>query len=246
MNEDLKEEPVETYFNADMLYRQSQKSLKYEAKTIAPAPLLRKTRYTNVQSKFINDASTKSLIKQYDTLLDPNDTLTNFKISSKARLDRTIPKKQDKKSIMPKIIRKEVEEPISPIRVAIHEYKTKMLPKIEQANPINRVKGSLNHIKRVRKINSNATSTSILSAHSIGSNGTSPHELSHASFEEMDGSKAKNERSERVLRGKVAYKQEPSIAERSHQKSALSITGIAFNTQSSAAFIPHVDSTSSL
>ena len=48
MNEDLKEEPVETYFNADMLYRQSQKSLKYEAKTIAPVLSLRKTRYTNV------------------------------------------------------------------------------------------------------------------------------------------------------------------------------------------------------
>ena len=186
------------------------------------------------------------MIKQYDTLLDPNDTLTNFNISSKARLDRTIPKKQDKRSIMPKIIRKEVEEPISPIRVAIHEYKTKMLPTIEQANPIDRVKGSLNHIKRVRKINSNATSKSILTTHSMGSNGTSPHEQSHASFEEIESSKAKHEKIERVLRGKVAYKQEPSIAQRSHQKSALSITGIAFNTQSSTAFIPHVDSTSSL
>ena len=147
---------------------------------------------------------------------------------------------------MPKIIRKEAEEPVSPIRVAIHEYKTKMLPKIEQANPINRVKGSLNHIKRVRKVNSHASSTSILSTHSLGSNGKSPHELSHASFEEMDGSKVKHERIERVLRGKVAYKQEPSIEQRSHHNSALSITGLAFNTQSSKAFIPHVDSTSSL
>ena len=89
----------------------------------------KKKRYANVQSRFISDVSTKAL-RNLDTPLDPNDTLTNFNISSKTRLDRTIPIKQDKKSIMPKILRKSSEEPISPIRVAIHEYRTKLLPPV--------------------------------------------------------------------------------------------------------------------